>query len=97
MIRKFIQSRKVYILFFLILLVWVLFFDQSNLFQLYGLKKEKASLERELEFYSDEINQMKENRARLHSSEDLLEAFARETYQMKKDNEDVFVIQKAEE
>lgn len=96
MIRKLTQSKKIYLVFILILLVWVLFFDQSNLFQLYGLRKEKISLEKELEFYSEEIRQMKENRARLHSSEDLLEAFARETYRMKKDNEDIYVVEKSD-
>lgn len=93
MFKKIARSKKLYLVFFLVVLIWVLFFDQSNLFQLYKLKQEKASLEKEMEFYSQEVEVMRLNRERLHSNEELLEAYARETYRMKKDNEDVYVIQ----
>jgi len=51
------------------------------------------SLEREKEFYQDKISEVEKDRAELLNNKELLEKFAREKYLMKKESEDLFIIQ----
>ena len=49
-------------------------------------------LEDEKAFYTEKIEEVKEDRAELLSDDELLEKFARENYLMKKPDEDVYVV-----
>lgn len=72
--------------------LWISFFDSSNLLFIRELKKEKKSLKTEKNYYVNEINEAKNLRDDLFGSKENLEKFARETYLMKKDEEDIFLI-----
>jgi cell division protein FtsB len=51
------------------------------------------SLESEKEYYRQKIAEVEKDRKELLTNKELLEKFAREKYLMKKEKEDVFVIQ----
>ncbi len=52
-----------------------------------------GSLENEKEFYKEKIIEVEKDRAELMTNKELLEKFAREKYLMKKETEDIFVIE----
>ncbi|MBY5959331.1 hypothetical protein KUV50_14355 [Membranicola marinus] len=72
-------------------LVWMIFFDQNKLTRQIELTREINELERNKEYYTEEIEVVKEARADLNNN---LEKFAREKYFLKKSDEDVFIIEK---
>ena len=72
--------------------VWMLFFDQESVLVQSKLSKEIRSLEQQKKFYLEEIDKNKASLNILTSDTASLEKYARETYFMKKDNEDVFVV-----
>lgn len=72
--------------------LWVTFFDQSNLIQLFRLKKEKKLLQKEMTFYRQQTEDLQRKKAQLTGNTTSIETFAREQYFMKRDNEDVFVV-----
>ncbi len=76
------------------LAVWLTFFDRNDIFTQYSLKQDVKKLEKERNYYLAEITSNKKNIEELQTNEKSLEQFARETYLMKKDNEEVFVIVK---
>jgi cell division protein DivIC len=52
-----------------------------------------GSLENEKEFYLEKIEEVEKDRTELMTNKELLEKFAREKYLMKKETEDIFIIQ----
>ena len=52
-----------------------------------------GSLENEKEFYQEKIKEVEKDRAELMTNKELLEKFAREKYLMKKETEDIFIIE----
>lgn len=76
------------------LAVWLTFFDRNDIFTQYDLRQQVLKLEKERDYYLNEITANNKAIEELHTNQKSLEKFARETYLMKKDNEDVFVIVK---
>lgn len=76
--------------------VWMLFFDKNDMLSQYEYREEVHKLQQEKDFYTKEITLVKKDLKELDSNLNTAEKFAREKYFMKKDNEDVFVIVKAE-
>ncbi len=72
--------------------VWMLFFDQESVLVQSKLSKEIRNLEQQKKFYLEEIDKNKASLNILTNDTASLEKYARETYFMKKDNEDVFVV-----
>jgi len=72
--------------------VWVLFFDQESILVQSKLNKEIRNLEQQKKFYLEEIDKNKASLNILTNDTASLEKYARETYFMKKDNEDIFVV-----
>ncbi|MGB3949126.1 MAG: septum formation initiator family protein [Bacteroidia bacterium] len=72
--------------------VWIIFFDKNDLSTQLELRDKVRQLEKERDYFANEIeiinNQVKE----LTTNPEALERFAREEYLMKRDNEDIFVI-----
>jgi cell division protein DivIC len=90
-IVKFISNKYAFMLLFL--MVWIAFFDDSDLItqnlrlrQLHKLTIKKKYYETEIEIAKKELNV-------LQSNNEVIEKFAREKYLMKKDGEDVFIIE----
>jgi len=51
------------------------------------------ALESEKEYYLQKIEEVKKDREELLTNKELLEKFARERYLMKKETEDIFIIE----
>ena len=71
---------------------WMLFMDNNSWFIHNELNNEIESLEDEKEYYQKEIE--KDNKAiKKLSTKNGLEKFAREEYYMKRENEEIFIIE----
>lgn len=78
------------ILFFI---VWMLFFDSNSVVYMYKQYQILQDLTSQEAFLSEEIQEMRQQKEELFSSDEKLEKFAREKYFFKRDNEDVFVFE----
>ena len=83
-----------YLLTIVGLAVWLTFFDRNDIFTQYDLKQQVLKLGKERDYYLHEIIVNQQATKELNTNQKSLEQFARETYLMKRDNEDVFVIVK---
>jgi cell division protein FtsB len=81
-----------YLIVFLAYSVFVIFFDQHNLIHRWQTDRKISQLEKEYNYYQNEIKSNKLKKFELQSSNENLEKFAREHYYMKKENEDIFII-----
>ena len=90
---KFLKPFKnVFILILIIFCVWMLFFDTHNLFLHRELNKEIDKLEEEKEYYKKEIEKDNKELKNLRSDEGV-EKYGREHYKMKKENEEIYLIE----
>lgn len=89
-IPKFLRNK--YLLVTAFFVVWMLFFDRNNLFSQLQLRNELNEMKGKLNFYKQKIDEVNKEKEELFGSGTALEKFARETYMMKKDDEDLFVI-----
>ncbi|HEY5689879.1 MAG TPA: septum formation initiator family protein [Cyclobacteriaceae bacterium] len=74
-------------------LVWMIFIDSNDLISRYQLGAKLSALENEKAYYDAKIIEVEKDRSELMTNKELLEKFAREKYLMKKETEDVFIIQ----
>ena len=72
----------------------MVFFDQNNLVDQFRLRNQVKNLKREKTYYLEEMEKAKQEYEELFTNDESLEKFAREKYLMKRDNEDIFVIEK---
>jgi cell division protein FtsB len=77
------------ILFF----VWIVFIDSNNLINKIIHLKQVHKLEKDIIFYEEKIKEERAKLEELQSNPANLEKFAREHFLMKKDNEDIFIIE----
>ena len=73
--------------------VWMLFFDQRDFFQQRERRAELQKLEAKKKYYLEEISKTKQELQDIQSNPAALEKFARERYLMKKEGEDIFIIE----
>lgn len=84
--------KNIFIIVFVGFAIWMLFFDNNSLLIHNDLNKDIKKLENEKEYYKKEI--VKDNKAiKELKKEEGLEKFAREEYYMKRDNEDIYLIE----
>lgn len=90
---KFIKLFKNwFVLILTVFIIWMLFFDANSWLIHHELNTDIDALENEKEYYKKEIE--KDNKAiKKLSSEEGLEKFAREAYYMKRENEEIFIIE----
>ncbi|MEZ4722753.1 MAG: septum formation initiator family protein [Flavobacteriales bacterium] len=86
----YVKNR--YVLSLIAFIFWLAFFDQHNLISQIELKAELYQLEKDRDYYQEEIVQIKDDLEELLSDNSKLEKFARERYFMKRDNEEIFVF-----
>lgn len=84
--NKFIVTSIIFVL-------WVTFFDQYNLIDRFKSIRELDKLEDDMVYYREKITEDSVKLYQLETNNDNLERFAREQFLMKKDNEDVFIIE----
>lgn len=85
--------RNFYVVVGLCFLVWLTFLDSNDLIDRFSMGAKLRSLENEKEYYQKKIEEVEKDRKELMTNKELLEKFAREKYLMKKETEDVFIIQ----
>ena len=76
--------------------VWVLFFDRNDILTQISRRSELSSLKSTKTYYTQEIEKERKISEELQSDPTTIEKYAREKYLMKRDNEDLFIIQPAE-
>lgn len=84
--------KNIFILILVVFVVWMLFFDANSWLIHHELNTEISDLENEKEYYNKEIKKDKRDLKKI-STEAGLEKFARETYFMKRENEEIFIIE----
>ena len=83
-----------YSLSLILFFVWIVFFDSNNIIdRIYNLRN-VHKLEKDIMFYNEKIIDDRTRLDELQSNPSNLEKFAREHYLMKRDNEDIFIIER---
>ena len=91
-IPPFIYNK--YFLATSLFVVWMLFFDRNDFFTQMARKRELAEIEQNKDYFAQKISEGKKFSRDMRSNADAVEKFVREKYLMKRDNEDLFLIQK---
>jgi cell division protein DivIC len=73
---------------------WLLFFDKNNLLHQWRLQRQLNELNRDREYYMEEIERDSTAIRQLKDDPEELERYARENYLMKKEGEDIYIIPK---
>mgnify|MGYP003667388143 CR=1 FL=1 len=97
---KFNKNRSKYlkpfknwfVLILVVFVVWMLFFDANSWFIHNELNNDIEALETEKEYYKREIDKDKKAIKKISTKEGL-EKFAREEYYMKREDEEIFIIE----
>ena len=98
MLKKLRKSKVIrilsnkYVIILLLFVIWMIFFDENSLLNHWELDKEIDNLEKSNEYYQEQIDQDKKVIENLNDP-DSLEKYAREEYKMKKENEEIFLIE----
>lgn len=87
---RFLSNKYVIVLVFFT--VWMLFLDNYSYLDHRLLDNEINELEDNKEYYLEEIKQDKKN-IKILKNPHQVEKFAREKYYMKKDSEDIYIIE----
>lgn len=85
--------RNFYIVAAVIFLTWMIVLDSNNLIARYQLSAKLSSLEDEKAYYEEKIKEVEKDRDELFGDRESIEKFAREKYLMKKQTEDIFIIE----
>jgi len=85
--------RNFYIVTGVCFLFWMTFLDSNDFISRFKMGAKLRSLENEKEYYKEKIADVEKDRSELMTNKELLEKFAREKYLMKKEKEDLFIIQ----
>jgi cell division protein DivIC len=85
--------RNFYFLTAFFFVLWMIALDSNNLFMRYQLSSKLRSLENERVYYEEKIKEVEKDRNELSGDNESLEKFAREKYLMKKETEDIFIVE----
>jgi cell division protein FtsB len=85
--------KNKYVIFTAIMVVWIGFFDRYNVIRRIKDTVDLHKMQDERAYYEQKIQVVSKSRDELFSNEENLEKFARERYFMKKDNEEVFIVE----
>ncbi|MEL1241750.1 FtsB family cell division protein [Flavobacterium flavipallidum] len=87
---KFLSNKYIWSLLFFI--VWMLFLDNYSYFDHRVLDNQIEELEDNKTYYQDEIKK-DEAQIKQLKNPDQVEKYAREKYYMKKDSEDIYIVE----
>ena len=88
--------RNKFVLATLSFVIWMLFFDRNDVFTQMERKSELNQLKQSKQYYEKQINENRKFSKDLQFNASAIEKYAREKYLMKRDNEDLFIIQPLE-
>lgn len=83
---------NIFVIILIPFIIWMLFFDENSYLTHRKFNNEINDLESTISFYKDKIEKDRATIKKLQDSLEL-ERFAREKYLMKKDNEDIYIIE----
>jgi cell division protein FtsB len=84
--------RNKFFIAFAAFTVWMLFFDERDVFTMRHHRQELKELQQSKKYYAEQISQERTELESLKNNPATLEKYAREKYYMKRDNEDLFLI-----
>jgi cell division protein FtsB len=84
--------KNIFLLVTIIFIIWMLFFDANSWLMHKELNKEIDALNTKKEFYEREISK-DEKEIKVLQTADGIEKYAREEYNMKKENEDIYIVE----
>jgi cell division protein DivIC len=87
---KFLSNKYVWVLLFFA--TWMIFLDNYSYFDHRILDKQINELEDNATYYKEEIRKDQQKIKQLNNP-DQVEKYAREKYYMKKDSEDIYIIE----
>jgi cell division protein DivIC len=87
---KFISNKYIWVLLFFA--AWMIFLDNYSYFEHRILDNQIDELEDNKEYYQEEIKKDEQQIKQLKNPEQV-EKYAREKYYMKKDSEDIYIIE----
>ena len=91
--KRFLKPFKnVVFVISLVFVIWMLFFDSNSWFIHNELNNDIKALENEREYYKNEIEKDKKEIKKL-SNDKGVEKYGREKYHMKKENEEIYIIE----
>ena len=93
-IASFLRNK--YFLALTFFVAWMLFFDRDDVFTQMERKRELSRIKTSKAYYANQIKQDKNFSKDLQFNASAIEKLAREKYLMKKDNEDLCLIQPLE-
>lgn len=76
----------------IVFVVWMFFFNDVDLFFIMRSKQELNAMQKEVKYLKEQNELTREQLHDLTTNKETLEKFARETYFMKKPNEDLFIV-----
>jgi len=88
--------KNKYLIATILFMVWMLFFDHNNIFLHLQYRKELNELKADKKYYQEQINLTRKEVDLIKSNPQAMEKVAREQYLMKKDDEDVFVVEEGQ-
>jgi len=89
---KYLTNR--FVIAFIIFVIWISFIDDNSLLYLNKFNKEIDKLEKQKTFYKEGILKQKQSLKDLNNDEKL-QKYAREKLLMKKEDEDIYIIEPA--
>jgi len=81
-----------YVIILLLFLAWMVFFDTNSYFIHKELNDDINALEQTKDFYREEIDEDKRFIEKMKDSDEV-EKYAREKYYLKRENEDIYIIE----
>ena len=84
--------KNIYFIIIMLFIIWMLFFDSNSWLVHKELNKKVYKLENQKDFYRDGIKKDKEELSKMKTDSGL-EEYAREKLFMKKEDEEIFIIE----
>ena len=85
--------KNKYVITIAVFLVWILFFDKTNVKNWMGESIKNNRMNKEKVHYEQEIIRVDKQLNLLRSNNDSLEKYARENFLMKRDNEEIYIME----
>lgn len=84
--------KNTYVIIVLFFVIWMVFFDSNSTLVHVELNEQINDLKKETEYFKNEIKKDNKELSKIQSDSGL-EKYAREELFMKRDNEDIFIIE----
>jgi len=88
--------RNKFVLATISFVVWMMFFDRNDMFTQIERKSELNELKQSKQYFEKQIAENRKFSKDLQFNASAIEKYARERYLMKRENEDLFIIQPLE-